>query len=238
MAPPDVARAGRRAQWRRRVAAAAQTGAGRWRVPAWAVVPAALAPFLLLVGPIVAGGLQPAGFDPLRESISGLAAENANDRGLMTAALVVVGVALICTAVGLFGAGLLARLLLGASGASTAMVAAFPLPQDRHASWAHALFAVLGFTGLAAWPMGLMAKWGGPAETLRPFPARQPAAGIATAVMFGILGWFGLEELFNGPHLGLSERVAAVTEATWPLVVVVAARVAQQKAATAAVRAR
>ncbi len=227
MVPPDAPRAGRRS----RIADAVATGTGRWRVPGWVIIPAALAPALLLVAPIVVGRLQPSGFDSLRASISALAAENASYRGLMTAALALVGVSFIFTAAGLLGAGLLARALLGVSGASAGLVAAFPLPRDGHAAWPHAMFAIIGFTGLAAWPMGLMSRWGGPAEILRPFPARQPTAAIASAVMFCILGWFGLEELLNGPHLGLSERVAAVTEATWPLVVVIAARVAQRKAA-------
>ncbi len=219
------------ARRRGRVADAVATGTGRWRVPAWVVGSASAAPLLLTVGFVVAGNLQPGSFDPVRESISALAAERANDRGIMTSTLVAVGLAHMCTAIGLLGAGLLSRLLLGVSGLGTALVAAFPLPTGGRTSWAHALFAVIAFLALALWPMALLSRRWGPAEINRPFPTRAPTAIIASVVVWGILCWFGINQLLGGRQVGLSERVAGVVESTWPLVVVVAARVAQQKAA-------
>jgi hypothetical membrane protein len=197
-------------------------------------VSSAAAPLLLLIGPMVAGGLQPAGFDPVRDTISALAAENASERGVMTTALVGVGLAHVATAIGLIGAGKLGRILLAVSGMSTVLVALFPLPAGGRTSAAHALFAIVAFVALAFWPMGLVSKRWGPAEVVRPFPARLPYAIASTVLLFGLLSWFGLEQLVNGPHIGLSERIAGVAESVWPLVVVAAARVAQQKAQRAA----
>jgi hypothetical protein len=227
MVPPEERPA------RRHVADAVATGVGRWRVPAWAVASAAAAPILLIVGFVLAGNLQPDGFDPVRESISALAAQTAAHRGVMTSTLVAVGLAHLCTAIGLFGAGLLSRLLLGVSGAGTALVAAFPLPSGGRTSWAHAMFAIIAFLTLALWPMTLVSRFWGPAEEIRPFPARPPTAIIASVVLGGILCWFGFEQLLGGPAVGLSERIAGVAESTWPLVVASAARVAQQKAVPA-----
>jgi hypothetical protein len=218
--PPDAARQ----QGRDR---AEGVSVGRWRVPAWALVPSAAAPLLLLVGPIVAGSLQPSSFDPVRDSISALAARNATHRGVMTTVLATVGLAHVATAFGLVGAGLLARILLGLVGVSTALVAVFPLPSGGQRAPAHATFAVVAFLILAWWALTLLSSRWGPAPLVRPFVARKPTAIAATAVLVGLLGWFGVEQLLGGPHVGLSERIAGVAESTWPLVVVCAARVAQ-----------
>jgi hypothetical protein len=229
MVPPEE----RPARRRGRVADAVATGVGRWRVPAWALASAAAAPLLLIVGFVVAADLQPASFDPVRESISALAGETATHPGVMTSTLVGVGLAHISTAIGLFGAGLLSRLLLAVSGTGTALVAAFPLPSGGRTSWAHAMFAIIAFLTLAIWPMALVSRFWGPAEEIRPFPARPPTAITASIVLGGILCWFGFEQLLGGPAVGLSERIAGVAESTWPLVVAAAARVAQQKAVPA-----
>jgi hypothetical membrane protein len=205
---------------------------GRWRVPAWALVPSSLAPLLLVVGPIVAAGLQPAGFDPVRDTISALAAQNANDRSMMTTVLGVVGSAHVGTAIGLVGAGVVARVLLGVVGLGTALVAVFPLPSGGGGSSAHAAFAVIAFLTLACWPLALQAGRWGPAHVGRPFPAKRRPAIVTTGVLLGLLGWLGVEQLLHGPHIGLSERVAAVAESTWPLIVVAAALVARRQSQT------
>jgi hypothetical protein len=46
--------------------------------------------------------------------------------------------------------------------------------------------------------------------------------------MFGLLVWFVLEA--HGSHRGLAERSAAFSEAIWPLLVVVSARLAGRTA--------
>jgi hypothetical protein len=76
--------------------------------------------------------------------------------------------------------------------------------------------------------LGLVVKRWGPAPLARPFPAQKRAAIAATAVLVSLLGWFGLEQLSHGDHIGLSERVAAVAESVWPLVVVSAALAAKR----------
>jgi hypothetical protein len=71
-------------------------------------------------------------------------------------------------------------------------------------------------------------RWG-PAHLGRPFAAKRRPAIVTTGVLLGLLGWLGLEQLLHGPHIGLSERVAAVAESTWPLIVVAAALVARRQ---------
>ena len=53
-----------------------------------------------------------------------------------------------------------------------------------------------------------------------PYGLRPAVALGATAVMAGLLGWFGAELISGGRQVGLAERVLAGTQAVWPLVVV------------------
>jgi hypothetical protein len=49
---------------------------------------------------------------------------------------------------------------------------------------------------------------------------RRAVAVTATAVMLGLLAWFGAELISAGHQIGLAERALAGTQALWPLVVV------------------
>lgn len=59
-------------------------------VPWWTVATAGAAPALLVVGFLVAGMLQPVSYDSLRDTISALAARDAADPWVMTAAIAAV----------------------------------------------------------------------------------------------------------------------------------------------------
>ncbi|WP_430782692.1 DUF998 domain-containing protein [Actinoplanes sp. G11-F43] len=116
-----------------------------------AVWSSAAAPVLLIGGWTLAAGRQPGGFDSTVGTISALAAENATDRWLMTAALIGVGLCHVVTAFGLSPAALPGRIVLALGGVATALVAAFPLPAAGDAP-AHAITATLAFLTLAVWP--------------------------------------------------------------------------------------
>ena len=60
-------------------------------VPAWAIVSAGLTPILLTGGWLVAGALQPASYDPIRDTVSVMAGHAGTDRWVMTGALLLVG---------------------------------------------------------------------------------------------------------------------------------------------------
>jgi hypothetical membrane protein len=168
----------------------------------WVVVSAGAAPLALIGGWSVAAARQPAGYDPVRDTISALAARDASDSWIMTTGLAVLGVCHIVTAAGLSEAGVAARTLLAAGGAATLVVAAQPQPAAGHVP-----AATVGFVALALWP----------AVTAVPDRHVSRAASI---VLVALLGWLAVE-LRGGHLLGLSERVLAGAEALWPLAVVV-----------------
>jgi hypothetical membrane protein len=169
----------------------------------WVPFSAGLAPAALIGGWTLAASRQKGGFDQVRDTISALAAHGADDRWLMTSALVVLGAAHVATAAGLEDSAPAGRVVLAVGGVTTALVAAFPQPSAGHFPAATA-----SFVALALWPAlsGLPTKDGG---------------RWATAGLLALLGWLTVE-LGDGALLGLRERLVAGAEALWPLAVVLA----------------
>lgn len=163
----------------------------------------------------MAAGRQPPGYNPVRDTISSLAARGATDRWVMTTALLAVGLCDLVTGGGLRPARWAGRIALMSGGVATMMVAAFPQPV-RGNGVDHTIAATVAFLTLAFWPV---------------LAARRPAgvpvlsftfAVSATLVTLGFLTWFTLE--IHGSHRGLAERGAALAEVMWPLIVAVGAR--------------
>ncbi len=169
---------------------------------------------LLIGGWQLAAARQKGGFDPVRQTISELAARGATDRWIMTTALVGVGVCYAITAAGLRSAAVPGRLLLATGGVATVLLAAFPQPVTGD-STAHVATAAIVFPALSLWP-ALAARRGA-----SPRPATWLVAAV---VLLGMLGWFGLEFFGDGPRIGLAERVLAGAQALWPLAAVLLAR--------------
>jgi hypothetical membrane protein len=187
-------------------------------VPRWALASSAAAPVLLMGGWTVAAARQPVGFDSVRDTISALAAHGATDRWLMTGCLAGLGLCHLVTAAGLRPARLPGRLLLGAGGLATVLVAVFPLPAEG-GSAPHGVAAGSAFLALAAWPALAGRSRGSGLLTRR-------AGVLAAAGLLGLVGWFGLA--LGGQRQGLAERAAAGAQALWPLAVVVSARRARR----------
>jgi len=183
-------------------------------VPWWARVSSLLAPVLLMGGWSVAAPLQVGGFDPVRQTISALAALGADDRWVMTVAIAGTGLCHVVTALGLRPAATAGRAVLAVGGAATLVVAAVPLPSPAGGSVGHGLAALVAFVSLSAWPLlawrrGTSVPWG-----LR--PAVSVAAGV---VLVALIAAFGLA-LRAESEVGLTERLAAGAQALWPAVVV------------------
>jgi hypothetical membrane protein len=183
-------------------------------VPWWGLISSAAAPVLLIGGWTLAAGLQPRSFDPVADTISALAAEDATDRWVMTFALLAVGACYVVTALALRPTATPGRLILALGGVATVLVAASPEPAGS-GSVAHTVWAATAFIALAIWPAASVARAPSVPSGLRP----AVCAG-ATAIMLGLLVWFYLELSLGGRLLGLAERVLAGPEAVWPLIVI------------------
>jgi len=165
--------------------------------------------------------LQPPGYDPIRDTISALAAVGATDRWVMTSALAGLGVCHVVTALGLRPARLGGRVVFGIGGVATVMVAAFPQPAHGN-SLSHTVAATVAFVALGAWP-ALAARRRRSAPLLS-----RSASWAASGVLLGLVAWFAAE--LHGGQRGLAERAAAGAQALWPLAVVLTTRRARARA--------
>jgi hypothetical membrane protein len=186
------------------------------RVPRWVVASAMLAPVGMIGGWTLAASLQPT-FDPVRETISALAARSATTPEVMAAGLALTGLAHMVTAAGLRPAPRAGRIVLGVGGLATAVVAMLPVDTRPHA---HAVAAAVGFLALSTWPAGGVSPGG--------IGALRPRRAVAATVgLVGLLVWFGLElqrvTPDAGAATGLAERALVGAQSLWPLVVVLTA---------------
>ncbi|MFG2330864.1 DUF998 domain-containing protein [Streptomyces sp. NPDC048604] len=184
-------------------------------VPRWALISSGCAPVLLISGWMIAGHLEGTAYDPVRQTISVLAAYGAAGFWVMTGALFGLGVCHLFTAYGLRTAERAGRLALAGGGVAALVVSFVPAPSSG-GSLRHGSVAAVGFVLLAVWPVlaavrgrTAAAPWG-----LRPTPALG-----ATAVMGLSAGWF-LYEMTTDGAAGVAERVVTCMQAVWPLVVV------------------
>ena len=121
-------------------------------VPWWGVASSAIAPALLVGGWTVAIRLQPPSFDPVTDTVSSLAAVGAADRWVMTLTFAIVAVCNLVTAAALRPAGAPGRLILAAGSAAGLLMALNP--EHFGGSVPHAVWASIGFGGMALWPAG------------------------------------------------------------------------------------
>ena len=194
-------------------------------MPWWGLLSSSAAPVLLIGGWTLSAAQQPAGFDPLVESISELAAADAANREVMSLALFGVGICHLVTAIALRPVPIPARALLAIGGMATIGVAALPLPSGVADSLPHATAATVALVAIAVWP-ALAGRHSMP--VLRP----QLCMGVA-AVLLLLVGWFFVSVVTEAPLSGLSERIAAGAQSAWPFAVVAALRHTSRTAAAA-----
>jgi hypothetical membrane protein len=178
--------------------------------PRLLLLPAFAAPLVLVAGWNYAAAAQAGHYDSIRDTLSELASIGATHREVMTWAFVVLGASHLGTAALLRPAGHRGRILQAVGGLATIAVAIFPV-SDESDGYAHAVAATVAFVALALWP-AFAARTDGP-PILRPRVMR--AASIVLALL---VAWFAVA-LALGNLVGLAERVAALSEALWPLVV-------------------
>ncbi|SCE68892.1 Protein of unknown function [Micromonospora coriariae] len=208
-------------------------------VPNWAVATAAAAPVLLATGWTVAQARQPAGYDPIRDTISELAGQDATDAWIMIGALVLLGCCYLSVAAVLHAAGLPSRFLLAVGGVATIALVAFPRPPVG-GSLSHGIAATVAVLALALWPAGSALRLprgpdaAHPGAPQPPWAFRRTVGLSATLALLALFAWCAFE-VTSGSRTGLAERVTAVAVSLWPLLAVLSARRAHLAWATGGV---
>ena len=180
--------------------------------PRLALTSATIGAVSLIGGWSLAASVQPDGYSATRDSISALAGHEAAQRWVMTAALVITGLAHVVTALNLPSLGRHGRTLLALAGVATLGVAAVPLEGPSEPSALHTVIAAMSFLLLALWP----------AFSTSPMPWRAihrayAVAAVAAVATLGAVaaGWialpFGLVERLVAALLVLTPWFSAVT---------------------------
>jgi hypothetical protein len=179
----------------------------------WAVPSSALAPVVLVGGWTAAARLDGHGYDPVTQTISVLAADGAAEYWVLTGILIAMGVCHLVTAWGLRAARLAGRLALAGGGVAAMVLTLFPAPRTG-GSFPHGSVVTVGASLLALWPVLAIDRRGGAPWGLR----RAPAIAVTALLAVGS-AWFLIEVQVHGAA-GVAERVLAVAQSLWPLVVV------------------
>lgn len=183
--------------------------------PWWAVAAATVAPALLVAGFSVSAALQPASYNPVRDTISQLAGRGASDSWVMTSALAGLGMCYLLAALGLHSARRVGRFLLAGGGVATLSIALFRAPRHGY-SVAHELAVIAVALTCCSWP-AFASRRGHPASLLTRGPSFA-AAGVSLA----LAAWYAIEH--HSALLGLAERCAAAAPPLWLLAVAVTTR--------------
>jgi hypothetical membrane protein len=191
-------------------------------VPWWGVISSAAAPVLLVGGWTVAAERQPPSFNPVSDTVSELMAVDATDRWVMTTAFLAVGICYVITGTALRPARLAGRLILITGAVAGMLVAANPQPAAGGGSVPHAIWAALGFAGLAAWPAGAWRR-----GSSAPWGLRPGFCFGAVAIQLILLTWFAAEIATGAGQAGLAERVVGVDQVLCPLTVVLSCRLSR-----------
>ena len=122
-------------------------------MPWWGLASSLAAPLILFAGWTIAASLQETSYDPVRQTVSVLAAHGATDRWVMTLALAAVGACDVMTGLALRPAAMAGRVVLIAGGISGVLVGANPETLGDSSPPGHVLFAALGFVALRNIPL-------------------------------------------------------------------------------------
>lgn len=188
-----------------------------------------LAFYAAIIGPIqsvlgwtIAGSMW-AGYDPIRQTISDLAANESPVNWIMSSFFVLGGVLTLIAAVYARTLAMPGRVALFLSAICTFGLTIFPTPLIGY-SLMHRIFAISSFVLSAGWPILAMRM-----RKDAPWIIRPTASIIGTGLQTALALWF--LSTWTDPaatNVGVWERVVAVSQALYVSVVVIVIYLGQQ----------
>jgi hypothetical membrane protein len=180
------------------------------RIGLAALIASTIGPVQSILGWVISGSLWP-GYDPIRKTISDLAADDSPVQAIQTS-FFFLGATL--TLIGAISARTLAvpgRVTLFLAGLATYALAIFTTPSQIGHSDAHRIAASISFVLMSAWPLLSMRF-----ERSYPWVVR-PAAAIGSTLGLTLISlWFLSTWLDpNTAVVGLSERVIVTAQVLW-----------------------
>lgn len=184
----------------------------------WVGKPALVAAYIGLVqcwlGWTIAGSLW-YGYDPVRQTISDLAANESPVKYFMSAFFLLGGTLSIIGAIWARGLALPGRVAILVSGLATYGLTIFPTPLIGY-STPHRIFAITSFVLSSAWPLLAMRRDKAYPLIVRPLVSILVTAGFAIFSVYFLVVWTNPAVTY----VGVVERTLAVSQ-SWYLVAVI-----------------
>jgi len=193
-----------------------------------ALVAAIIGPIQSVLGWTIAGSMWP-GYDPVRQTISDLAATESPVNAIMSSFFVFGGILTLIVAAYAKSFALPGRIALLVSAICTFGLTIFPTPLVGYSIW-HRVFAISSFVLSAGWHLFAMRTRNNEVWILKP-----PAAIIGTGLQTALALWF--LSTWTDPsatNVGVWERVVAVSQSLYVSVVVITVYLAERKSERAA----
>ncbi len=172
-----------------------------------AIFAATLGPIQSVLGWVIAGSLWP-GYDPIRKTISDLAADDSPVQWIQTSFFVLGGTLSLLAAIFARSLAMPGRIVIFLGGLATYGFAYFTTPsQDGHSDM-HRYFAIASFVLFSAWPIFSM-------RLNKQYPwVLRPAGAVVATIGFTIISLWFLSTWTNpdATNVGLVERVIATAQ--------------------------
>ena len=192
-----------------------------------AVVAAIIGPIQSVLGWTIAGSLW-AGYNPVKQTISDLAANESPVQWIMSSFFVLGGILTLIVAAYAKSFALPGRIALLVSAICTFGLTIFPTPLIGYSIW-HRVFAISSFVLSAGWHLFAMRAASDAHWLLKP-----PAAIIGTGLQTALALWFlSTWTDPNATDVGVWERVVAISQSVYVSVVVIGVYLSQRKSENA-----
>jgi hypothetical membrane protein len=196
------------------------------RIEKPALVAAIIGPIQSVLGWTIAGALW-VGYDPVKQTISDLAANESPVQGIMSAFFVLGGILTLIAAVYAKTFAMPGRVALFISAICTFGLTIFPTPLVGYSLW-HRIFAISSFVLSAGWHLFAMRT-----RKDAPWILKPPAAIIGTVLQATLALWFlSTWTDPNATDVGVWERVVAVSQSLYVSVVIIAIYLGQRSKGT------
>jgi hypothetical membrane protein len=196
------------------------------RIEKPALVVAIIGPIQSVLGWTIAGALW-VGYDPVKQTISDLAANESPVQGIMSAFFVLGGILTLIAAVYAKTFAMPGRVALFIAAICTFGLTIFPTPLIGYSIW-HRIFAISSFVLSAGWHLFAMRT-----RKDAPWILKPPAAIIGTALQTALALWFLSSWTDpNATDVGVWERVVAVSQSLYVSVVVIVIYLGQRPKGT------
>lgn len=175
-----------------------------------ALFAATLGPVQSVLGWVISGALWP-GYDPIRKTISDLAADDSPVQWIQSSFFILGGTLSLIAAIYARSFAMPGRVVIFLGGLATYGFTYFTTPSQDSSSELHRVFAIISFVLFSAWPLFSMRISGSYPWVLRPVGAIVATLGFTVISLWFLSTWTNPD----ATNVGLVERIIATAQTTY-----------------------